>query len=114
MAALRFCVCLFLILGLGSSIDAQTEQREWTGAHGHYTFNGRMLASSDSQVVVEQDDGQLVKVALSDLSEDDQAYVKSKEAQDAMNASDDGMRPWNMKSGLKVNARVVDFAQREV
>lgn len=114
MAALRFCVCLFLILGLGSSIDAQTDQREWTGTHGHYTFTGRMLATSESQVVVLQDDGQLVRVALSDLSEDDQAYVKSKEAQDAMNASDDGMRPWNMKSGLKVNGRVVDFAQEEV
>ncbi len=114
MAAFRIVVCLFLLAVFGQPATAQTESREWTGAHGHYTFTGQMIASSSTQVIVQQDDGQLVKVALSDLSEDDQAYVKSKEAQDAMNASDDGMRPWNMRSGLKVNARVVDFAQREV
>ena len=114
MAAFRFVATLFLVSVFAVPLMAQTEMREWTGANGHYTFNGRMLASSDDDVVVQQDDGQLVKVAISDLSEDCQAYVKSKEAQDAMNASDDGMRPWNMASGLKVNARVVDFAQEEV
>lgn len=89
--------------------------RKWSDATGKYTVEGDLVGMTDTTAVILKTDKkkQLVVLRIAQLSKADQEYLKSTEAAEATNAKP-GEQTWTMKSGLKVNARAVDYGRRDV
>ena len=90
------------------------EAREWTAASGKYTLEAELMAFDDADVVLQKEDKSLVGVDLDQLSAEDQEYVRSEEAAAAVKKRSENQQTWEMRNGLKVLGRVVDFMQRDV
>jgi hypothetical protein len=90
--------------------------RKWTDATGQYTVEGDMIGATETVVVIQKTDKKkdLVAIRINQLSKADQEYVKSREAADATQRAADGEQKWTMRTGLEVNARVVDYGRRDV
>ena len=92
----------------------QAEDREWTDSSGHYRVDAEMIAHTDTEVVLEKTNDELIAIPIDQLSADDQNYLKSKEASESILKSAESRRTWTMQGGLKVSGRVIDYAQREL
>jgi hypothetical protein len=90
------------------------ETRTWTDASGHYQFDAELIAYSDTQAVFKKSSGELVAMALADLSEADREFLKAKAASEASGGSAEDLRTWTMEGGVKVAGRIVEFAERDV
>ena len=101
----------FLVTLLATSAVA----RVWTDSTGAYAIEADLVAFDDDQVILQRNaDSELGSVPLDRLSEADREYLATSEAE-AQNAKfSEAPQTWNMKSGLKVQGRVVDYVQREV
>lgn len=89
------------------------EFRQWTDSSGHYQVTADLIGHSESVVILQKENGQLVSVPIEKLSESDQEFLKSKDAAEHL-AQNDPMQTWTTKSGVKVRGKVLDYAQREV
>lgn len=86
--------------------------REWTSSTGAYKLEAELVSFNDTTAVLKRAKGRLVSVELADLSEADQAYVKSKEAAEQMRASASEFQTWTSKSGMKVRGRVLAYGKK--
>jgi hypothetical protein len=93
-----------------------SEARKWSDATGGYVFEGDLIGVNDNTAVIQKTGKKrdLVAVAVKQLSKADQQYLKSKEAEEASEKAAGGQQTWTMKSGLKVNARVVDYGRKDI
>lgn len=109
----KFLLAALLLIALGMS--PASAARKWSDATGKYTVEGDLVGMTDTTAVILKADKkkQLVVLRIAQLSKADQEYLKSSEAAEATSAKP-GEQTWTMKSGLKVNARAVDYGRRDV
>lgn len=88
--------------------------REWRDSTGKYTVEAELIASTDKQVVLKREDGKLVVVDSSQLSEADKEYLESNEADTDRVGEDGELQTWTMKSGLQVVGRLVGYGRKDV
>lgn len=108
---LRFTV-FFVFAAIWFGLNAQA--RVWTDSTGNYSLEGDLVAFDGADLVLQKADNTLVGVDLEQLSEKDQEYVKSKEAKDTLDQKGKGEHAWEMRNGLKVIGKVVDYMRRDV
>jgi hypothetical protein len=107
----RFVLFAFAAL-LGASVPAAA--RTWTDSTGAYHVEADLIGFNDATVVLKKEDRRLEAVPVAKLSDQDRAYLRSKEAVDHARQSADATQTWTMASGLKVVGRVVDYAKKDV
>lgn len=90
------------------------EARVWTDASGKYSFEAELIAFNDTDLVLQKPDKTLVAVDMEQLSEEDQKYVQSTEAAEAVDKRGAKQQVWTMRSGLEVIGKVVDYVRRDV
>ena len=79
----HFLIAASLLLLMPSAIQA----REWSDATGKYKVKAELLAHSETTVVLEKKNHDLVSLNISELSPADQEYLKSQEAAEATAAA---------------------------
>ncbi len=109
----RFLVMLAVAAAILLSQESATA-REWTDGSGNYSIEADLIGFDDENVVLQRADKELGSVKIADLSEEDQKYLETKEAQAARDKNMNGPQAWTTKSGLKLVGRVVDFARTDV
>ena len=110
----KMIACQILTLCLATCCFGFVDSREWTDASGHYKFKAELIAYDDEHVVLQKENDELISIALKDLSNADQEFVKSTRAKDEKIGKPDKSRTWTMQSGLKVKGTVVEFGEREL
>jgi hypothetical protein len=108
---LRLFLAIALTLCIAQSASAA---RQWKTADGKYKINGDLVAFSDNHVVIKKTNKDLISLSISDLSKEDQEYLKSKETEELRKTEAERIHTWTFKRGLKVNARVVDYVKKDV
>jgi hypothetical protein len=90
--------------------------RKWSDATGKYAVEGDLIGVNETIAVVQKTGKkkQVVAFRIEQLSKADQEYLKSKDAAESVRQTASGQQTWTMKSGLKVNGRVVDYGRRDV
>ena len=95
-------------------IGTTTQARVWTDSSGNYSLEGDLVAFDGSDLVLQKADKTLVGVDLEQLSKEDQEYVKSQQAKEDLDKAGKGEQTWEMRNGLKVLGKVVDYMRRDV
>jgi hypothetical protein len=90
------------------------QARVWTDASGKYSFEADLIAFNETDLVLQKPDKTLVAVDMEQLSAEDQKYVQSKEAAEAVDKLHAKRQVWKMRSGLEVVGNVVDYARKDV
>ncbi|MGN6543488.1 MAG: SHD1 domain-containing protein [Aureliella sp.] len=103
-------VCLTVVLLGGGVVHART----WQDASGKYSVVGDLLARSADQAVIKRKNGRLVAIKIKDLSEKDQEYLRSKEAESETQAQAKRMQTWTFRRGYQASGRVVDYIRKDV
>lgn len=88
--------------------------RVWTDASGKYTIDADLIAFNNRNIVIERADHQLGELPIEKLSKADQEYLKSKEASETAKRIGEVRQTWTLRNGLKLLARVVGYAQKEL
>jgi hypothetical protein len=101
-------LCLF------GCIASNAAAREWADSTGKYSVEADLIAFNTTTVVLKKQNHKLMSVPIDKLSKQDQEYLKSKDANDMAQRSADKTNTWTMRSGLKVNGRVVGYVRKEV
>lgn len=108
---LLYSTLSFQIMFLASICQA----REWSDSTGKMKFNGDLIASDDKTAILQrEEDKELAAYKISDLSKEDQEYLKSKEATDLSSKNLDQPQTWVLKSGIKIYGRLVGYARGDV
>ena len=96
---------------------ASVTAKEWTDKSGLLKIQGTILAADDKEVVIKLDkktkDHELLAVEIEQLSDADQAYLRSQEMADSMKSEGD-KHAWELKNGMKVFGKVVRFVRKDV
>jgi hypothetical protein len=88
--------------------------RLWTDTTGSYTLEADLVAFSDTTVVLQRADHDLVAFPIDKLSDQDRQYLKSQDAGDLMKKSIEGPQTWTLRDGTKITGRMVDFTERDM
>lgn len=86
--------------------------RVWTSSSGTYELEAEAISFNESLVVLKKTNGDLIAVELAELSQADQEYVRSKEAQDNERKSAEEMQTWTARDGMKVRGRVLAYGRK--
>jgi hypothetical protein len=95
-------------------MTAAAEARVWTDSSGRYTLEAKLVTFNDKSVVLQREDHELVAIPIDKLSEQDRAFLKSKEAGETSQAAWGGMQTWTLRDGTKLVGRIVDYATRDI
>lgn len=109
---MRWFPFLMVMVG-GVAACGSVDGRTWTSATGGYQIDADVIALNDSTVILKKDSGDLVAVDVTELSDDDREYVKSKEVGDALNESISEMQTWTSDDGIRIRARVLAFGRKD-
>lgn len=101
---------LVVTLLLISTVQA----RVWTDSSGKYSFEADLIAFNETDLVLQKPDKTLVAVDFEQLSAEDQKYVQSKEAAEALDKLHAKKQVWKMRSGLEVIGNVIDYVRKDV
>ena len=88
--------------------------REWKDVTGKYKLEADLIAFDDEMVILQRANKELGSCQIEQLSENDRAFLKSKEAQDIHDSNLGKMQTWTTASGLKVIGKIVDYDRRDV
>ncbi|QDV25127.1 SHD1 domain-containing protein [Aureliella helgolandensis] len=111
---MKFCAALGLCLLFQVTCMLPVQARLWSSKNGHYKLEAEAITFNEELVVLKRPTGELVAVELKELSEEDQEYVRSKEATDAAEKSADEMQTWTSRDGMKIRGRVVAYGRRDL
>jgi len=92
---------------------AASDARQWTDSSGNYSLSATLVGFNDTIVVLENEKRDLLSIPIAKLSKEDQEYLKSKEATDAVGKQDD-LSTWTTRRGLKVRGRVLEYVRKVV
>jgi hypothetical protein len=109
----RIRIALILTLAL-SAAHSNSSARTWTDATGKYTIEADLIAFDDETVILQRADHELGAVAIEKLSQQDQEYLKSKEADETRGKLTKQEQTWMLRDGAKLVGRVVDFTQKDL
>jgi len=88
--------------------------RQWTDSTGRYSVEADLIAFNQQTVVLKKENHDLVAVPIARLSQQDQQYLKSKDAEEVIRRSAGQLQTWTMQNGLKVVGKVVDYGRKEL
>lgn len=108
--------------------ETAVSAREWTDAAGNFLGHGEIVATSADTVVVKTPEGNLVGIAITELSGDDQQFVRQVQAAELRAAEqaaqaeppseqadpDPKLQTWLTREGYELKGDVIGFAQREI
>lgn len=108
------CLCIALAPLLTSSF---ADARDWKDKSGNVTVKGTLIAADSKEIVVKLDETvqgrELLAIEIESLCEDDQKFLQSEENESALKTASE-KHTWNLKNGMKIFGRVVDFARKDV
>jgi hypothetical protein len=107
---LQFVPTVFLVLVSALPSFART----WTDSTGQYKIDADLVGYNDKTVILQREDKQLGAIEIAKLSQADQEYLKSKEAEERANEVAGKKQIWTLRDGTKVPGRVVDYARRDI
>ncbi len=119
MVSLFSRVCIGSVFLVMVTSLALSESREWVDSTGMYSVKGTIIAYDASSIILKVDgkvnakSPDLVSMPIDKLSEQDRAYLNSKEATLAMNEADKPQR-WTMKNGMTIIGKVVGYGRKDV
>jgi hypothetical protein len=105
---------LLLAFAIVLSILPVAGAREWKTIDGRFKIKGDLIAFSEEQVVIKKTNKELISVKVSELSKEDQEYLKSKESEELLKSEAERVHTWTFKRGLKATGRIVNYGTREV
>jgi hypothetical protein len=109
------CLKFRMLLTIALILTATTAfARTWTDSTGKYKVDADLIAFNDKTVILQREDHQLGAVQIEKLSQADQEYLKSKEAEERANEVIGKKQTWTLRDGTKVPGRVVDYARRDL
>jgi hypothetical protein len=88
--------------------------RTWTDSTGQYKIDADLIGFNDKTVILQREDKQLGAIDIAKLSQADQEFLKSKEAEERANEVAGEKQIWTLADGTKVPGRVVDYARRDI
>jgi hypothetical protein len=87
-------------------------QRSWEDKSGKYQVDGDLIAFNDHLVIVKRSDGDLLSLAIDELSDKDREFLNSKEANSGNEKS--GVQKWSLANGLQILGQVVAHEEKDV
>lgn len=99
--------------------QTRSESREWVDSTGAYSVKGTLIAYDATSIILKVDQKanpkspDLVSMPLDKLSEQDRAYLNTKEAKLALDKSGQPQR-WTMKNGMTIVGQVVGYGRKDV
>lgn len=96
------------------SVTLDLQSREWTDSSGKYKLNADLVGYDDENVILQREDKQLGSIRLDQLSQQDQEYLKSKEASLIKSDKLDKLQQWTTAGGLTLVGRIVDYTKKDV
>lgn len=90
------------------------EGRVWNKVDGKQKVEADLVDFDQTNAVLRQEDGKLVFVKIAELSDVDQAYLKSKEADTIHDDAPEAYRTWTLSDGRKIVGQVVDYAKKTI
>ena len=116
---LRFCIISqkFLVVFLVGYFAIQftnvvRAQQKWVDQSGNYVVTGDLLAFNDELIILRTSDGELLSMAIEDLSEASRVFLRSEEAVSVL--AEAGMQIWTLRDGLQLVGQVVSHEVRDV
>ncbi len=94
------------------SINVARAQKQWVDQSGKYAVTGDLLAFNDELIILRTSDGELISMAIEDLSEASRAFMRSEEAVSVL--AEVGLQKWTLRNGLQLVGQVVSHEARDV
>jgi hypothetical protein len=114
MTSSRYRLTVPLVLAAGLNISDPAAARIWTDSTGRYTVEADLIAFNDDMIVLQRKDHELGAVPTEQLSEADQKFLASKEAQAQTEKVTGAMQTWTLRGGTKLVGRLVGYARRDL
>ena len=95
-------------------VTGLAQARPWSNSNGQFKLEAEAIGFNDTTVVLKTPAGRLVAVELAELSAQDQAFIKSKQADPASKSTADQMQTWTAKGGMKVRGRVLAYGKKQL
>ena len=93
---------------------APCDARTWTDSSGQYTVDAELVALTEKAAILQRGDRHLVSIEFEQLSEEDQAYLKTEEAKLTADKIANKQQTWTTVGGIEIIGNVVDFVERDV
>ncbi len=97
-----------------AAITELAHGRVWSDKSGRFQVEADMIAFSDSSVVLKRPSGELLGIAVGELSTSDQEYLRMKETAEKASKSASEMQIWTSKDGMKVRGRVLAYGRKDL
>lgn len=107
------CIVLCLLAAL-ARIASPAAARPWADTSGEYSLEADLISFNETHAVLKRADHELVAFPRAELSEEDQKYLASEEAQAVGRAFAEGMYVWKLADGSEIVGRIVDYANRDI
>jgi hypothetical protein len=88
--------------------------RIWTDSTGQYTTDANLVAFNDRMVILQRPDHELGALPIERLSEEDRAYLASKEAKETADKITGGIQTWTLRDGTQLLGRLVGFSLKDI
>jgi SLA1 Homology Domain 1 (SHD1) protein len=111
---MRFRVQLIQLAIVLSAASNVCFARTWTDKTGKYKIDADLIAFNDKSVVLQRADHELGMVAIDELSQEDQKYLKSKAAADESQKILGKQQTWKLANGMQLVGRVVGYARKQI
>ncbi|MEM1068073.1 MAG: SHD1 domain-containing protein [Planctomycetota bacterium] len=105
---------LALALLFTALIVSPANARKWKDATGRYSLEADLVGFDQDLVILQRENKELGSCRIDQLSKEDQAYLKTKEAYAIHDSNLGKLQTWTTASGIKVIGKIVDFAKRDV
>lgn len=112
--AIGCCLALAVSPVSASEPYSSLDKREWVDASGKLSIEGSLMGYDEETVILQTGDEELISINIAELSEEDQEYLKSREATALMAKTIEQEQVWTLENGVKVLGRVVEFVEAEV
>ena len=111
---MRVVVVFATVLLLIGASSPTAFARVWTDVTGKYPIEADLVSANDSHAILKRADHEMAAVPLDQLSQQDRAYIQSKEGRDLSTKSLQGNQTWTLSDGTKLVGRIVDFTSRDI
>ena len=109
----RLCaLAAFWLITGNPSFAAET--RAWTDASGEYSIDAKLIAPSETTVVLQRADHELVAIPIEKLSDKDREHLKSNEARAEADKLTAAEQTWKLRDDTKIVGRLVDYSRRDL
>jgi len=101
------------VLLLNGGLNSPLRAKEWSDASGRHSFQGELIAASETTALVRNMRGRLQAYNVEELSKADQQYVRDFMKKDAKQSDDvREMQTWTGREGTKFKGRVTGFGTK--